>query len=173
MAARGRKQIWILSHCAQKISDSSGLYWKDLGQPLWAGFQLYTKLCTFGQPLLQAMWTNYTKSHLFIFLLCISAAQQVYTGEINVTLLWKGKTNAGMSRINHLSQRSSWGLLCVCNGEKSMNESEGVNEGIEWVYGIINIKVLKLVVLHLEHSVQKHMTCNITSNSCQLLISYE
>lgn len=101
-----RERIWLISHCAWKISDSFGVTYKDLGKPLfklsWAAHFWPTTALGHVDKL--------PASHLFIFLLCISTVQQVYTGKINVTALWKGKTYAGTCHINHLSQRFSRGL---------------------------------------------------------------
>lgn len=74
-------------------------------------------------------------SHLFIFLLCISTVQQVYTGEINVTALRKGKANAGACRINHQSEIQP---LSVCRGAKHVSMKKDGKAWTRMCEGISN-----------------------------------
>lgn len=58
--------------------------------------------------------------HLFIFLLHISTVQRVYSEEINVTVLKKGK-----SKHRHVSHQSpGWGMESVFASDSSVGEGE-------------------------------------------------
>ena len=119
------------SSCVSKITNSSGVADKDprsaaLG---WISTLNWAELPSFGQQLLQAIWTNYPRHTCSYF--CSVSAQQVYTGEINVTALRKGKANAGARRINHLSEWSSQGLSSwACQRVEFKNLEVGVKEAV-------------------------------------------
>lgn len=65
-----------------------------------------------------ASWGQKKKSPVFIFLLRISTVQRVYSEEINVTVLRKGKRKH--RRVSH--QSSGWEMEFVCASDSSVRE---------------------------------------------------